>query len=57
MDGRKVFDDAVYVKLDNGKITIKNILGEMMQLDNCQITEVDVTSEKLILRSLESQIK
>ena len=54
LDGEKVFDDAVYVKSDNGKITLRNILGEMKQLENCQIAEVDITSEKLTLRSSES---
>ena len=49
MDGKKVFEDAVYVKSSGGKIILKSILGEIKEFENCQITEVNVNTEKLTL--------
>ena len=54
LDGKKVFDDAIYVKSSGGKITLKSILGETKEFENCQIAEVNVNSEKLTLESRES---
>lgn len=49
LEGKKVFEDAVYAKSSGGKITMRNVLGETKEFENCQITEVNVTSEKLTL--------
>lgn len=49
LNGEKVFEDAVYIKSRDGKITLKNILGEAKEFDNCQIAEVNVPSEKIVL--------
>jgi predicted RNA-binding protein len=54
LDGKKVFEDAVYVKSSGGKITLKSILGEIKEFENCQIAEVNVNTEKLTLESRES---
>lgn len=44
-----IFEDAVYAKSSGGKITLKNILGGTKEFENCQIAEVNVASETLIL--------
>ncbi|MFH0748572.1 MAG: CooT family nickel-binding protein [Candidatus Bathyarchaeota archaeon] len=49
LNGKKVFEDAVYAKLNGGNVTLKNILGETTEFNNCQITEINVTTEKLTL--------
>lgn len=54
LDGKKVFEDAVYVKSSGGKIILKSILGEVKEFENCQIAEVNVNTEKLTLESRES---
>ena len=51
LDGKMVFEDAIYVKSSGGKITLRNVLGETKELENCQISEVNVSSEKLTLVS------
>ena len=54
LDGEKVFVDAIYAKSSGGNIKLKNILGETKELKNCQISEVNVTSEMLILTSIKT---
>jgi predicted RNA-binding protein len=50
---KTVFKDAIYVKVDGSKVTVKDVLGNSMVFENCKIVEVDVNSERLVL----SQIK
>lgn len=52
LDGKEVFEDAVYAKSDDGKITLKNVLGETKEFSNCQIAEINVNSERLVLTSI-----
>ena len=54
LDGKKVFEDVIYIKSSRGKIILKSILGEIKELENCQIVEVNVNLEKLTLESRES---
>ena len=49
LEGKKVFEDAIYAKSSRGKVTLKNVLGEMRDFKNCQIAEVNVISETLSL--------
>ena len=49
LDGTKVFEDAIFCKVYNGKLLLKDILGQTKELMNCHIAEVDVTKEKLVL--------
>jgi predicted RNA-binding protein len=44
-----VFEDAIYCRVRNGKLLIRDILGQTKELLNCHIVEVDVTKEKLVL--------
>ena len=54
LDGKKVFEDAVYAEDSGGKIILKNILGERKELENCQIAAVNVPFERIVLTSKES---
>jgi predicted RNA-binding protein len=49
LDGSKVFEDAIFCRVLNGKLLIRDILGQTKELLNCHIVEVDVTKEKLVL--------
>jgi predicted RNA-binding protein len=52
LDGKEVFKDVVYVKMESEKVTLRNVLGESMQLSKCKIVEVDVNSTRLVLSHL-----
>jgi predicted RNA-binding protein len=52
LDGKEMFKDVIYAKVDDTTITARNILGEAMQFKNCKILEVDVTTTRLVLASL-----
>ena len=51
LKGEKVFEDVVYAKSDDGKVILKNVLGETREFKNCKISEVNVNSERLVLTS------
>jgi predicted RNA-binding protein len=48
---RMVFKDAVYSKVDENKVVVKDVLGDSKVFENCKIVEVDVNSERLVLSS------
>jgi len=51
LDGKSVFDDVVYAKVDEDRVILKDILGETREFRNCKIIEVDVNLTRLILSS------
>jgi predicted RNA-binding protein len=52
LNGKTVLKDVVYAKTDGNKVTVKNVLGETKELQNCKITEVDVNSTRLFLAAI-----
>jgi len=48
---KMVFKDAVYAKVDEDKVLVKDVLGDSKVFENCKIVEVDVNSERLVLSS------
>lgn len=50
LDETKVFEDAIFCRVLNGKLLMKDILGQTKELINCHIVEVNVTKEKLVLK-------
>ncbi len=50
LDGKVVLTDIVYVRAKNGKLLLKDVLGIVRELDDCEIVEVDVPNERLVLR-------
>jgi predicted RNA-binding protein len=49
LEGEKVFEGAVYARAAGGEVSVKDILGTTKKFENVKITEIDVTSEKLVL--------
>ncbi|NLE05842.1 MAG: CooT family nickel-binding protein [Crenarchaeota archaeon] len=54
LDGKSIFKDVYYAKNEEGGVVLKNVLGEVKQVSNCVIAEVDVNTAKLILNSTET---
>jgi len=52
LKGKTVFEDAIYAKADNGKVTVKDVIGNSKTFENCKIAEVNVNSERLVLSSI-----
>lgn len=51
LNGKTVFKDVVYAKIEGNNVIVKNVLGESREFKNCRITEVDVNSTRLTLLS------
>ncbi len=49
LDGKLVFEDAIYARDDGDKVMVKDVLGNWKEFRNCKIIEVNVNSERLIL--------
>jgi predicted RNA-binding protein len=54
LGGEEVFKDAIYAKADESKVILKDVLGNSKALENCRITEINVSSERLVLSSIEA---
>lgn len=52
LQGKAVFSDAIYVKADNRKVIVRDVIGNSKTFENCKIAEVDVSSERLVLSSI-----
>jgi predicted RNA-binding protein len=52
LNGKTQFKDVVYAKVGEGKVVVKDVLGEVKTFEHCTIVEVDVNSAKLTLASL-----
>mgnify|MGYP001145661648 CR=1 FL=1 len=51
LDGKIVFKDVVYARMESNKVIVKDVLGEPKEFKNCKIVEVDVNSTRLVLLS------
>lgn len=51
LNGKIVFKDAVYARMDADKVVLRDVLGQSKEIKNCRITEVDVNSTRLVLSS------
>jgi len=54
LDGNKVFSDVIYAKVEDNKVTVRSILGEAKEFNNVKITEVDVTTTRLVLQTIQA---
>jgi len=54
IDGKIVFRDVIYVKAEDGKVIVRDLLGELREYQNCRIKEVDVNSTRLVLSTIKS---
>jgi predicted RNA-binding protein len=55
LNGENLFKDVVYAKSEGKNVIVKNILGETKEFKNCQITEVNVNTAKLVITTIKSQ--
>ncbi len=49
LQDKMVFKDAVYAKVNENKVLVKDVLADSKVFENCKIVEVDVNSERLVL--------
>jgi predicted RNA-binding protein len=49
IDEEEIFRDVIYVKAEDRKIFLRDVLGESKQVLDYHITEIDVTSKTLKL--------
>ena len=54
LNGKTVFKDVVYAKMQKGTVTVKDVLGTSKEFKNCRIVEVDVNSARLVLSASET---
>lgn len=52
LDGKTVFKDAVYAKMENNNVIVKDVLGQSKEFRSCRIIEIDVSSTRLVLSSI-----
>ncbi|MGQ9624759.1 MAG: CooT family nickel-binding protein [Candidatus Bathycorpusculaceae bacterium] len=51
LNGKTVFKDVVYAKVESDKVIVKDVLGNSKEFKNSKIVEVDVNSTRLVLSS------
>jgi predicted RNA-binding protein len=51
LNGKAVFKDVVFARVERGKVVVRDVLGESKEFKDCNITEVDVNSTRLVLSS------
>ena len=49
LNGKEVWNDVVYAKVEGGKVILKDVAGQSKEFKNCEIIEVDVNTTKLVL--------
>ncbi len=54
LDGNKVFNDVIYAKVEGKKVIVKNIIGEGKEYNNVKISEIDVTTTRLVLETIKA---
>jgi predicted RNA-binding protein len=52
LQGKTVFNDAIYAKADNSKVIVRDVIGNSKTFENCKIAEVDISSERLVLSTI-----
>jgi predicted RNA-binding protein len=51
LDGEKIMEDVVFAKVDDGKVTISDVIGKTKVFESVDIVEVNVLTVKLNLKS------
>ena len=54
LDGQKIFNDVIYAKVKNNAVTVKNYVGESKVYNNVKITEVDITTTRIVLETVKT---
>ena len=57
LNGKKTFEDVIRVKVEGNRVVLTDVLGTSREIQDCQISEIDVASERLVLSPLEHEPK
>jgi predicted RNA-binding protein len=52
LDGKIVFGDVIYAKVEGSIVTVRNVIGETKAYENVRITEVDVAAARFVLETV-----
>jgi len=50
LDGERVMEDVIYAKVEDGKVTLRDVIGTEKVIEGAEIVEVNVISTRLILK-------
>jgi predicted RNA-binding protein len=50
LDGEKVMEDVIFAKVDEGKVFIRDVIGETKVFEGVDIVEINVPSTRLVLK-------
>jgi len=50
LDGEKIMEDVIFAKVDEGKVSVINVIGETKVFEGVDIVEVNVPSTRLVLK-------
>ncbi len=50
LEGEIVMDDVLYAKVEDGKVTLRDIIGDEKVIDGIGIIEVNVISTRIIIK-------
>lgn len=48
-----MFENAIYAKVEGTKVTVRDVLGVTKVFTGCEISEVDINKERLLLRQVD----
>lgn len=50
LDGVEVWEDVIYAVSEEGRVVLRDVMGEERVFEGVEIVEVDVASTRLVLR-------
>ena len=50
IDGEKVMEDVIFAKVDEGKVFMRDVIGETKVFEGVDIVEINVPSTRLVLK-------
>lgn len=50
LDGEKVMEDVIFAKVDEGKVFMRDVIGETKVFEGVDIVEINVPSTRLVLK-------
>ncbi len=49
LNGKIQMKDVIIAKVENGNVTVRDVMGASMEFKGCRIAEVDVPNARLVL--------
>jgi predicted RNA-binding protein len=50
LNGEKIMEDVIFAKVDEGKVSVIDVIGETKVFEGVDIVEVNVPSTRLVLK-------